>query len=449
MDFKDIKNIKDKAIELQSEGKTIDQINEIIGIDIDPELLTSWWIDKNGQQYKSVIFKLYKMQKMEKNFEKKQKLLYELKEKLEDILKIIPNDIDMQTKLMYTYIYLKQLDEARTLGYNLLKQSQSQEILSGLSILEERSGNYKKSIEFIDKILEANPNNEFYQNKRKTLLNKGKTSKLNKKYAKIATLERSINKLIEQKEDELRLQGQSVNHDQIYTEMYEKIYGQIKEIAESILEKQPYETIAREKLVKSLYLTNNPDLAKITGSKFLKENPNDEIILWYMCRISRDSDNLEDEKHYLEQLININPDNASLKNIMRLDKVNSLLEKQKRREEEKNMPINFTEEDRKAWIEHLEHNFKYGNISLADIDKKIEEAKTYPNYIKSLISLLDIKAMITEDYQGELDELNAYLENEFSISKEDYKDILDAMDNIKSQIDYKKISDSYNYDDER
>ncbi len=168
-----------------------------------------------------------------------------------------------------------------------------------------------------------------------------------------------------------------------------------------------------------------------------------------MCRISRDSDNLEDEKHYLEQLININPDRASLKNIMRLDKVNSILEKQKRREEEKNMPINFTEEDRKAWIEHLEHNFKYGNISLADIDKKIEEAKTYPNYIKSLISLLDIKAMITEDYQGELDELNAYLENEFSISKEDYKDILEAMDNIKKQIDYKKISDSYNYDDER
>ena len=57
--------------------------------------------------------------------------------------------------------------------------------------------------------------------------------------------------------------------------------------------------------------------------------------------------------------------------------------------------------------------------------------------------------MITEDYQGELDELNTYLENEFSISKEDYKDILEAMDNIKRQLDYKKISDSYNYDDER
>lgn len=66
-----------------------------------------------------------------------------------------------------------------------------------------------------------------------------------------------------------------------------------------------------------------------------------------------------------------------------------------------------------------------------------------------MISLLDIKAMITEDYQGELDELNTYLENEFSISKEDYKDILEAMDNIKRQLDYKKISDSYNYDDER
>lgn len=45
--------------------------------------------------------------------------------------------------------------------------------------------------------------------------------------------------------------------------------------------------------------------------------------------------------------------------------------------------------------------------------------------------------MITEDYQRELDSLNDYLENKFSISKENYKDILDAMDNIKRQIDYK------------
>ena len=449
MDFKEMKNIKDRAIQLKSEGKTIEQINNILGIDIDPELLTSWWIDKNEHQYKAIIFKLYKQQKTEKNYEKKQKLLYELKGKLEDILKIIPNDIDMQTKLMYTYIYLKQLDEARNLGYSLLNKSQSQEILSGLSILEERSGNYQKSIEFIDKILESNPDNEFYKNKRETLLNKGKSSELHKQYAKIATLERSVNKLIEQKENELRLQGQPVNHNQIYAEMYKKIYGQIKEITESILDKQPYEIIAKEKFVKSLYLSNNPDLAKITGSKFLKENPDDEIILWYMCKISRDSDNLEDEKHYLEQLININPDKASMKNIMRLDKVNSLLEKQKRKEEEKNAAVKFTEDDRKVWIEQLEHNFKYGDISLADIDGKIEEAKTYPNYIKSLISLLDIKAMITEDYQGELDALNNYLENEFSISKEDYKYILDAMDNIKKQNDYKKISDSYNYDDER
>lgn len=216
MDFKEMKKIKDRAIKLQSEGKTPEQISQIIGMDIQPELLTSWWIEKNERPYKQIIFKLYKEQKIEKNYEKKQKLLQELKNKLEDILKILPNDIDMQTKLMYTYIYLNQLDEARNLGYKLLENSQSQQILNGLVILEEKCGNYQKSIEFINKILEANPNNEFYKNKKQTLLNKGQTSALHKEYSRIATLGRSINRLIEQKENNLRLQGETAIMNRFY-----------------------------------------------------------------------------------------------------------------------------------------------------------------------------------------------------------------------------------------
>ena len=74
-----MKKIKDRAIKLQSEGKTPEQISQIIGMDIQPELLTSWWIEKNERPYKQIIFKLYKEQKIEKNYEKKQKLLQELK----------------------------------------------------------------------------------------------------------------------------------------------------------------------------------------------------------------------------------------------------------------------------------------------------------------------------------------------------------------------------------
>lgn len=444
MDFKEMKKIKDRAIKLQSEGKTPEQISQIIGMDIQPELLTSWWIEKNERPYKQIIFKLYKEQKIEKNYEKKQKLLQELKNKLEDILKILPNDIDMQTKLMYTYIYLNQLDEARNLGYKLFENSQSQQILNGLAILEEKCGNYQKSIEFINKILEANPNNEFYKNKKQTLLNKGQTSALHKEYSRIATLERSINRLIEQKENNLRLQGETANHEQILREVTHDVYTQIRDIAQSILEKHPSEVIAKEKLVKSLYKTSNSNLAKDIGEKFLKDIPNDELILTYMCKISRDTNDLIGEKYYLEQIINNNPRNASTKNLMRLDKVNIILDRKK--EKEKNMEITFTEENRKAWIEQLERNFKYGNISLSDIEEKIKQARFYPNYVKSLIALLDLKAMITEDYQGELEDLNNFLETEPSISKEEYRDILLAMDNIKKQYAYQKALDTF-YDD--
>lgn len=345
---------------------------------------------------------------------------------------------------MYTYIYLNQLDEARNLGYKLLENSQSQQILNGLVILEEKCGNYQKSIEFINKILEANPNNEFYKNKKQTLLNKGQTSALHKEYSRIATLGRSINRLIEQKENNLRLQGETANHEQILREVTHDVYTQIRDIAQSILKKHPSEVIAKEKLVKSLYKTGNLNLAKDIGEKFLKDIPNDELILTYMCKICRDTNDLISEKYYLEQIINNNPRNASTKNLMRLDKVNIILDRKK--EKEKNMEITFTEENRKAWIEQLERNFKYGNISLSDIDEKIKQARFYPNYVKSLIALLDLKAMITEDYQGELEDLNNFLETEPSISKEEYRDILLAMDNIKKQYAYQKALDTF-YDD--
>ena len=54
--------------------------------------------------------------------------------------------------------------------------------------------------------------------------------------------------------------------------------------------------------------------------------------------------------------------------------------------------------------------------------------------------------MITEDYQGELEDLNNFLETEPSISKEEYRDILLAMDNIKKQYAYQKPLDTF-YDD--
>lgn len=51
--------------------------------------------------------------------------------------------------------------------------------------------------------------------------------------------------------------------------------------------------------------------------------------------------------------------------------------------------------------------------------------------------------MITENFQGEIDYLNEYLETEYSISKEDYKEILDAMTRMKNSMDEKEIMDKH------
>lgn len=453
MDLRNIKQIKDTAIRLHREGKSINEINKTVGMKLNNEIISSWTMEENEKNYRTIIFRLYRQQKDESNRDKRRKILEELREKLEDILKIIPDDIDMKTKLMYTYINLNQMDKAKDLGYKLLKVSNTPQVLNGASIIEEKSKNYTEAIKLVDQILKILPDNEFYKNKRKRLYDKSKSfqsnNDLHRNYAKIATLERSVNSLVKKKEDDLRIHGEKIDHEEIYHDICLDVYIQIKSIAEQILEKYPDEIIAKEKLVKALYCIDDFENAKSTALNFLQTLPDDEIILYYLCKIARSSDNLLEEKEYLEKIINSNPEKALIKNIMRLDKVNYLLEKQAQKEQKKQEALNitYTEEDRRDWVDRIANDFKYGKITSDDIDYKIKEARKYPNYVKSLIELLDLRSLITEDFQAELDELNTYLETEPSISKEDYKDVLDAMTDIKKRIDYKKIIDSYEPDE--
>lgn len=453
MDLRNIKQIKDTAIRLHREGKSINEINKTVGMKLNNEIIFSWTMEENEKNYRTIIFRLYRQQKDESNRDKRRKILEELREKLEDILKIIPDDIDMKTKLMYTYINLNQMDKAKDLGYKLLKVSNTPQVLNGVSIIEEKSKNYTEAIKLVDQILKILPDNEFYKNKRKRLYDKSKSfqsnSDLHRNYAKIATLERSVNSLVKKKEDDLIIHGEKIDHEEIYHDICLDVYIQIKSIAEQILEKYPDEIIAKEKLVKALYCIDDFENAKSTALNFLQTLPDDEIILYYLCKIARSNDNLLEEKEYLEKIINSNPEKALIKNIMRLDKVNYLLEKQAQKEQKKQESLNitYTEEDRRDWVDRIANDFKYGKITSDDIDYKIKEARKYPNYVKSLIELLDLRSLITEDFQAELDELNTYLETEPSISKEDYKDVLDAMTDIKKRIDYKKIIDSYEPDE--
>ncbi len=87
--------------------------------------------EKNFKIYKSIIFRLNKEQQLEKNSEKRKRINLELKDNIEKALEILPNDINLRTSLMYTYIRLNDLDKARNIGEELLSTYKIEEIISG------------------------------------------------------------------------------------------------------------------------------------------------------------------------------------------------------------------------------------------------------------------------------------------------------------------------------
>lgn len=441
----DFKSIRKKAEELYKKGVTIEEINKKVGMPLTSDMIQRWINEDEYRSYKKVIFDLYQKQRKESNKENRRKILLKLKRNLEELLKIVPDDIDMQTKLMYTNINLGYIDDAKKIGDELLEKTDSLEALNGISIIEEKTKNYDKGIEVVDRMLAIEPNNEFYKSKKQRLQQKkeNKKGEKDKLYAQIANLERNVRKSIERVIGKLAQEGKNPDVKKISKAVHKEVYRKIREISETILEKFPEEVIAKEKLVKSLYLIGEKDTAKSKGEEFLQTNSEDEIILWYMCKIEREQGNLQREKEYLEQLVKSSSQVPSLKVLKRLENVNRILEKQADELKIKEQTENVTEEDRQAWIKNIRKEFIYGNVTLKDIDDKIKEARKYPNYTKSLIDLLEFKTMITEDFQGEIKELDKFLETEPSISKEDYKLILDEMTRIKNQIEEKRIIDNY------
>lgn len=446
MDFKDI----GKSVELYKNGMTIDEINKILGTN-----LTADWIEEIINQektekyngYKYIIFKLQKQQKLERDNNKRRQLLLELKDKLKGILEIVPDDIDMQTKLMYTDISLKDLNEARIIGNKLLEQTDSNDVLNGIAIIEEKSGNYETAIQMIDRILEREPNNEYYKNKKQKIQQRkenNNSKKKNKLYAQIATLERSARKTIEEKQQQFVLQDKKVNTQRIKRETHKEIYTKVKEIAETILAQFPNEVVAKEKLIKSLYIIGKKNEARIKAEDLLQSNDNDEIALWFMSRIARDKGKLEIEKKYLDRLAQ-NTEELPLQILQRIEEVRLLISEKQQQQNFENLvkETTYTENDRERWLENIQKEFQYGKITKNKINEQLEEAKKYPNFVKSMLELLDIESKITENSEEKIKQLEAYLDTEYSITREEYKEILNEITETRRQIEAEKTLEKY------
>lgn len=432
-----------KAIELYNQGKSIGEINKEIGIELEEDMVKKWANEGKFESYKSIIFKLDKEQRNEKDVEKREKLLFTLKERLESVLEIVPNDLEMQTKLMYVYIGLKDIEGARKLGYELLNKTQSRDVLNGLSIIEERTGNYNQAIGYIDKILEQEPNNQALKKKKERIENKEKficMTPVERMYREIATLERSIRNIVE---DENIIIGKNFEQSKV-KKRYLETYKKIKEIANKILAEEPEEIVAKEKLVKAQFILGEKEEAEQKANELLNVYGKDEIALWYLSKIEGDRGNLENEKGYLEKILSNSPEETQIKVQQRLERVKHLLENKKEEEQIKQgLKENYTEETRQEFIRQVRKDFIYGNLGVSEIEELIEEARKYPNFVKSLIVLLDIKSKITANKQDKIEELEKYIDNEYSVTPEEYDNILNEIAQTRREIREDNMIEEY------
>lgn len=141
-----LKDIRNKAKELYKRGEKIEKISKKIGIDISSEMIEKWIKEDECESSRAELFRLDRKRRKEKDENKRKEILVEMKKKLKEILKILPDDIEMQTMLMYVYISLKDIEEARKMGDKLLEKTDAENVLNGITIIEEMSGNYDKAI---------------------------------------------------------------------------------------------------------------------------------------------------------------------------------------------------------------------------------------------------------------------------------------------------------------
>ena len=437
-----------KAVELYNQGKSMQEISNSIGFHIEDDTIKKWANEDKIKGFKIFVYKLDKKQMKENDKDKRREILLKLKQELEKILEILPNDMDMKTKLMYTYINLGEIEDAKKLGNELIENLQAKEILNGLSIIEEKSGNYDKAIEYIEKILTEEPNNEALRKKIERIeAKKEKTKTFDEKdviYREIATLEKSVKFRIE-KEQEQKIQiGEDFDKEKLTGKVYVETYKKIIELANNILEKYPEEIIAREKLVKALFITNQNEEAEQKIEELLEINENDEIGLWYLSKIQRESGNIEKEKECLEKILENSPKGGQIRIQQRLEKIKNIIEQQNEQKQiEEGLKENYTEETRQQFINTIYTEFLDGKITSENIDDIIEQAKKYPNFNNSIIILADIKSKITGNRQDKIDELDKYIDEEYSITPEEYANILDEISGTRRQIEEDKEIEQY------
>lgn len=211
----------------------------------------------------------------------------------------------------------------------------------------------------------------------------------------------------------------------------EELCSYIIDKAKEILEIDPNNKITIAERIAAYMKLGQLENAEDNSKELLKIDPDNVIALNYLSKIERNRGNLEAEKEYLEKILEISSEDEEQKVVMRLARVNRILEERQKKKDEEGittktkMQLNeeeqqeyaennidieelFTIEKQEEYINDIYRKFSEGQINSSQLKQIGKELKKYPDEVESVIFMLDLYSKMTDEYENAMEKLIEY-----------------------------------------
>lgn len=211
----------------------------------------------------------------------------------------------------------------------------------------------------------------------------------------------------------------------------EELCSYIIDKAKEILEIDPNNKIAIAERIAAYMKLGQLENAEDNSKELLKIDPDNVIALNYLSKIERNRGNLEAEKEYLEKILEISSEDEEQKVVMRLARVNRILEERQKKKDEEEITIKtkmqlneeeqqeyaennidieelFTIEKQEEYINDIYRKFSEGQINSSQLKQIGQELKKYPDEVESVIFMLDLYSKMTDEYENAMEKLIEY-----------------------------------------
>lgn len=211
----------------------------------------------------------------------------------------------------------------------------------------------------------------------------------------------------------------------------EELCSYIIDKAKEILEIDPNNKITIAERIAAYMKLGQLENAEDNSKELLKIDPDNVIALNYLSKIERNRGNLEAEKEYLEKILEISSEDEEQKVVMRLARVNRILEERQKKKDEEEITIKtkmqlneeeqqeyaennidieelFTIEKQEEYINDIYRKFSEGQINSSQLKQIGQELKKYPDEVESVIFMLDLYSKMTDEYENAMEKLIEY-----------------------------------------